>query len=130
MPNPVASPATTTVYHVVVTTKLGCFGEDSIAVNVSADIAKNGIQIPNAFTPNGDGLNDCFGVKFLGSISNLKLSVYDRWGNRVFYTTNPNQCWDGRYKDRDLGSGIFIYHVSATTLCGNVEKKGTVTLIR
>jgi gliding motility-associated-like protein len=128
--NPVASPAVTTVYHVIVTTSLGCFGEDSIAVNVSADLAKNGIQIPNAFTPNSDGLNDCFGVKFLGAISNLKLSVYDRWGNRVFYTTNPNQCWDGRYKDKQLASGVFIYQVSATTLCGNITKKGTVTLIR
>jgi gliding motility-associated-like protein len=130
IPNPISSPAVTTVYHVIVTTSLGCFGEDSIAVNVSADLAKNGIQIPNAFTPNGDGLNDCFGVKFLGAISNLKLSVYDRWGNRVFYTTNPNQCWDGRYRDKELASGVFIYHVSATTLCGEVTKKGTVTLIR
>lgn len=128
--NPIASPATTTVYHVIVTTALGCFGEDSIAVNVSADLAKNEIQIPNAFTPNGDGLNDCFGVKFLGAISDLKLSVYDRWGNKVFYTTNPNQCWNGRYKDSDLASGVFIYHITATTLCGKIEKKGTVTLIR
>jgi gliding motility-associated-like protein len=130
IPNPVASPATTTVYHVIVTTALGCFGEDSISVNVSVDLAKNGIQIPNAFSPNGDGLNDCFGVKFLGAISNLKLSVYDRWGNRVFYTTNPNQCWDGRYRDKELATGVFIYQVTATTLCGAITKKGTVTLIR
>jgi gliding motility-associated-like protein len=128
--NPVASPAANTVYHVIVTTALGCFGEDSIAVNVSADLAKNGIQIPNAFTPNGDGLNDCFGVKFLGAISNLKLSVYDRWGNRVFYTTNPTQCWDGRHGSKEAGSGVFIYHVTATTLCGPIEKKGAVSLIR
>jgi gliding motility-associated-like protein len=130
IPNPIASPAANTVFHVVVTTSQGCFGEDSIAVNVSADLAKNGIEIPNAFTPNGDGLNDCFGVKFLGAISNLKLSVYDRWGNRVFYTTNPNQCWNGRNGDKELASGVFIYQVSATTLCGNIVKKGTVTLIR
>lgn len=128
--NPIASPAATTVYHVTVTTTLGCFAEDSIAVNVSADLAKNGIQIPNAFTPNGDGLNDCFGVKFLGAISDLKLSIYDRWGNRVFYTTNPNQCWDGRSKNQEISSGVFVYHVTATTLCGKIEKKGTVTLIR
>lgn len=130
IPNPVASPAATTVYHVIVTTTLGCFGEDSIAVNVSADVARNGIQIPNAFSPNADGLNDCFGVRFLGAISNLKLSVYDRWGNRVFYTTNPDQCWDGRYKGKELAPGVFVYQVSATTLCGDIFKKGTVTLIR
>jgi len=90
--NPVASPVATTTYRVLVTTSKGCVAQDSITINVSADLASNGIQIPNAFTPNGDGLNDCFGVRFLGQISNLKLSVYDRWGNRVFYTTNPSQC--------------------------------------
>jgi gliding motility-associated-like protein len=130
IPNPVASPAATTTYSVVVTTAQGCVGQDSITVNVSADLAKNGIQIPNAFTPNGDGLNDCFGVRFLGAISNLKLSVYDRWGSRVFYTTNPTQCWDGKFKGRDVKSDVFIYHVSATTRCGEITKKGTVTLIR
>jgi gliding motility-associated-like protein len=128
--NPIANPAVNTTYRVRVTTEKGCAGEDSITVNVSADIAKNGIQLPNAFTPNGDGLNDYFGVRFLGQLSNLKFSVFDRWGNRVFYTTNPNQCWDGRNKDKQLASGVFIYNVSATTLCGEVTKKGTVTLIR
>lgn len=128
--NPIASPGATTTYLVTVTTSNGCVGEDSITVNVSADPAKNGIQIPNAFTPNGDGLNDCFGVRFLGLISNLQLSVYDRWGNRVFYTTNPSQCWDGRNKGKELKSDVFIYQVSATTMCGEIVKKGTVTLIR
>jgi len=128
--NPIASPAVTTTYRVLVTTSKGCIGEDSITVHVSADLAKNGIQIPTAFTPNGDGLNDCFGVRFLGQVSNLKLSVYDRWGNRVFYTTNTSQCWDGRNKGKELKSDVFIYHVTGTTMCGEIVKKGTVTLIR
>ena len=128
--NPVASPAATTVYHVAVITALGCVGEDSITVNVAADISKNGIQIPNAFTPNGNGLNDCFGLRFLGQISNLKFSIYDRWGNRVFYTNNPSQCWNGRFKGKELKSDVFIYQISGTTLCGEISKKGTVTLIR
>jgi len=128
--NPVASPATTTTYKVAVTTSRGCTAEDTITVYVSADLAKNGIQIPNAFTPNGDGKNDCFGVKFLGQISNLKLSVYDRWGNRVFYTTNPSQCLDGTNKGKVLQSDVFIYQLSATTMCGDIIRKGTVTLIR
>lgn len=130
IPNPIARPATTGFYRVTVTTALGCVGEDSIEVKVAIDAVKNAIQLPNAFTPNGDGLNDCFGVKFLGQISNLKLAVYDRWGNRVFYTNNPSQCWDGRYKDKELGTGVFIYHLSATTMCGDIVRKGTVTLIR
>jgi gliding motility-associated-like protein len=127
--NPLASPATTTTYKVAVTSVLGCVGEDSITVNVSAS-SKNAIQLPNAFTPNGDGLNDCFGVRFLGQITNLKLSIYDRWGNRVFYTNNPSQCWNGRYGGKESATGVYIYQVSATTGCGDIVRKGTVTLIR
>jgi len=128
--NPIASPATTTTYRVMVTTSKGCTGNDSITVNVSSDLAKNGIQIPNAFTPNGDGLNDCFGVRFLGQVSNLKLSIYDRWGNRVFYTTNPSQCWDGKNKGKELKSDVFIYQVSGKGACGEISRDGTVMLIR
>jgi gliding motility-associated-like protein len=128
--SPIASPTVTTVYHVTVTTAQGCVGEDSIKVNVSADLLKNDIQIPNAFSPNGDGLNDCFGVHFLGSVSDLKLSVYDRWGNRVFYTNNPDQCWDGTYRGKELKSDLFIYQLSATTMCGEISKRGTLMLIR
>jgi gliding motility-associated-like protein len=127
--NPVARPAASTVYHVIVTTQFGCMGEDSIMVNVSAD-PSNSIYIPNAFTPNGDGINDCFGVGFLGQMSNLRFSIYDRWGNRVFYTSNPNQCWDGSYEGKALKSDVFIYQISGTTLCGKISKNGTVTLIR
>lgn len=127
--SPVASPSTNITYTVTVTTALGCVGEDSITVNFSSAL-KDDIQIPNAFTPNGDGRNDCFGVRFLGQVSNLKLSVYDRWGNRVFYANNPNQCWDGRYKGKAQATGVFIYYVTATTSCGEIVRKGTVTLFR
>jgi gliding motility-associated-like protein len=130
IPNPIASPSTTTTYKVMVATNEGCIGQDTITVFVSPDLAKNGIEIPNAFSPNGDGRNDCFSVRFLGHISNLKLSVYDRWGNRVFYTTNPSQCWDGSYKGKQLQSDVFVYQLSATTMCGDVVKQGTLTLIR
>jgi gliding motility-associated-like protein len=127
IPNPVASPAVTTMYHVKVTSEEGCTGEDSILVNVSP---MNDVVMPSAFTPNNDGLNDCFGVRHLGYITNLKFSIYSRWGDRIFYTTNPSQCWDGTYKGKDLPSGVFVYQFSATTLCGDVFKTGTVTLIR
>jgi gliding motility-associated-like protein len=127
--NPVASPGATTVYSVTVTTQLGCVGEDSIAVNVSND-PSNQIQIPNAFTPNSDGINDCFGIKFLGQITGLKFSIYDRWGNRVFYTSNPGQCWDGSFRGKEVASGMFVYQISGNTVCGKMTKKGTVMLIR
>ena len=86
--------------------------------------------MPNAFTPNGDGLNECFGVKNWGAVSDLKFSIYNRWGERVFYTTNPTICWDGKYKSELQQSGNFIYIVQAKTPCGAVDMKGSVLLIR
>ena len=128
--NPIASPTATTVYHVIVTTADGCVGEDSIEVVVSTDLLKYNIYLPTAFTPNNDGLNDCFGIKYLGQVSNLHFSIYNRWGQRVFYTTNPGQCWDGNIKGVKQKSDVYIYQISATTICGTVFKKGTVLLIR
>lgn len=127
--NPVATPAATTMYHVTVTNSDGCSNEDSILVNVTIDLS-NAVLMPNAFTPNGDGLNDCFGVKHVGQISNLQFSIYNRWGERVFYATNPSQCWDGTYKGKKLKADVFVYELSATTFCGKVFRKGTVLLIR
>jgi gliding motility-associated-like protein len=127
--NPVASPASSTVYKVTVTTDEGCVGEDSILVSVSSD-PKNPILIPDAFTPNGDGLNDVFGVKFMGQVSDLKFSIYNRWGNRVFYTNDPSKPWDGRSSGVDVKSDVFVYQISATTWCGKIFRTGTVALIR
>jgi gliding motility-associated-like protein len=108
----------------------GCVGEDSIIVTVDADALKYKIYIPNAFTPNNDGLNDCFGIKYLGQITELKFSIYNRWGERVFYTANPSECWYGISKGQPLKSDVFIYQISATTICGKIFRKGTVMLIR
>ena len=56
--------------------------------------------------------------------------VYNRWGEEVFYTTNPDQCWDGMYKGVPAISGNYVYHVRAISLCGIVERKGNLALIR
>jgi gliding motility-associated-like protein len=90
----------------------------------------NGYLLPNAFTPNGDGKNDCFGVSTWGNVGNLKLQIFNRWGELVFSTTDPNKCWDGTYKGLRQPSGAFIYQISAETICGPVYRRGTVVLIR
>lgn len=73
------------------------------------------IYIPNAFTPNGDGMNDVFGVKGEG-IRNFHLYVYDRWGEVVFETTNPKQQWDGNYAGNPVEQGVYVYQVFASGL--------------
>ena len=128
--NPVAFPSETTIYHLLATGASGCIIEDSIQVNVIKGAAENGYLMPSAFTPNGDGHNDCFGVKLWGFVTGLDFSIYNRWGNLIFRTTNAGDCWDGTYKGVRQQPGAFIYQIRAKTICGDIHRKGTVVLVR
>lgn len=86
------------------------------------------IYIPNAFTPNGDGMNDAFGVKGEG-IRNFHLYIYNRWGEVIFETTNPKQQWDGSYAGNPVEQGVYVYQVFASGF-GKNSKTGSVTLVR
>ncbi|MBG9377461.1 gliding motility-associated C-terminal domain-containing protein [Panacibacter sp. DH6] len=127
---PVAAPLQTTTYHVKVSNTLGCTGSDSVTVNVYKGRVENGYKMPGAFTPNGDGNNDCFNVRKWGTLTGLDFSVYDRWGKLIFHTNNASDCWDGTYKGQLQPPGAYVYQVRAQALCGTVYRKGTVVLIR
>jgi gliding motility-associated-like protein len=130
VPNPVATSTTNTLYTVTGTDANGCINSGSVQVNVSAT-GKDFTEIPNSFTPNGDGLNDCFGPgRLWRNIVSQEFMVYNRWGERVFYSTSPNACWDGFFKGVKAKEGAYVYYLKAKTLCGTVEKKGNVILIR
>ncbi|HTI07017.1 MAG TPA: CshA/CshB family fibrillar adhesin-related protein [Puia sp.] len=129
-PDPVVRPLQTTVYHVKVTDSRGCSADDSIPVAVDFTADPSHYPIPSAFTPNHDGSNDCFGLKYWGRVTHLEMEVYNRWGQRVFFTNDPNECWDGTYKGNPQPGGGYVYQIRATTACGTVYRKGTVMLIR
>lgn len=128
--NPVARADSTTLYWVNVTGENGCSTIDSIRLNVTKGSGSIGFPVANAFTPNGDGVNDCFGIKYWGYIARFEMAVFNRWGERVFYSQNPDQCWDGSFKGKMQSPGTFVYYIKALTLCGDVIRKGTVLLIR
>lgn len=86
------------------------------------------IYIPNAFTPNGDGINDSFGVKGEG-IRNFHLFIYDRWGAKIFETTNPKQQWDGLYGGKPAEQGVYVVQVYAYGLAKSA-RNASVTLVR
>jgi gliding motility-associated-like protein len=86
--------------------------------------------LPNAFTPNNDGKNDCFGLSRWGNITDLKFKIFNRWGEIVFSTTNASDCWNGKFKGNDQPSGVFVYLAEGTGACGKFFVKGTVLLIR
>jgi len=86
--------------------------------------------VATAFTPNKDGLNDCFGVTHWPLADDFQLSIYNRWGERIFHTTDLSNCWDGTFKGKEQGAGVYVYMIFATTSCGPTFKKGTFVLIR
>lgn len=90
----------------------------------------NGIYVPNAFTPNGDGVNDVFLV-YGTAIASIRLLVYNQWGALVFETTDIKKGWDGMYKDAKAQAGPYTYAMEAVMLDGSkVRRNGSFTLIR
>ncbi|MEM9022390.1 MAG: gliding motility-associated C-terminal domain-containing protein [Bacteroidota bacterium] len=86
------------------------------------------VNIPNVFSPNGDGINDVFNPVVEG-IDNYKLVIYNRWGKKVFETTDPAEGWDGG----DLNDGTYYYVMQGTTntlQSESVERTGDLTLLR
>lgn len=127
--NPLASPANTTLYTVTGKDINGCTNTDTVSVIV--DFSKDALYLmPNSFTPNGDGINDCFGIKYWGEVQNLDFSIYNRFGQRVFYTNDVTKCWDGTCNQQLQQPDVFVYVIRAKTACGIVNRKGTVTLLR
>jgi gliding motility-associated-like protein len=127
--NPVAGADTTTTYYVQGTNQFGCSDTAAVTVYVTA-AGKVSFVVPNAFTPNGDGRNDCFSIKSWGGAVIEEFSVFNRWGQKVFTSNNPNQCWDGRYKGQPMESGGYAYVIVAKTICGTIKRTGVVMLLR
>ncbi|MBS1743238.1 MAG: gliding motility-associated C-terminal domain-containing protein, partial [Bacteroidetes bacterium] len=127
--NPIASPYNTTQYIVIGSNQFGCKDADTVTVKVTGS-KYFGFAIPNAFTPNGDNLNDCFGVNYWGETKNFHLMVYNRWGEKVFETHNVSDCWDGTYKGNPCEIGNYVYYLTGETLCGKVNRKGNLVLFR
>lgn len=86
------------------------------------------IYIPNAFTPNGDGINDMFGVKGEG-IRNFQLRIYDRWGKVIFESMDPKKQWDGYFEGRPVEQGVYVVQVFALGLPKGASN-ASVTLVR
>jgi gliding motility-associated-like protein len=89
------------------------------------------IYFPNAFTPNGDFLNDILKVPEANKDKFRRLSIYNRWGELVFYTTTQGNGWDGKFNGIPQPTGVYVYFLEMEGLSGQrLNQKGTVTLIR
>lgn len=127
--DPMASPTVTTTYTVKVTDSNGCTGTDQVIVTVK-EIDCGDVYVPNAFTPNGDNINDMLQVKGKCIVS-MTFIIYDRWGEKVFQSEDKDAGWDGKYKGKNLGAALFTYYLKATMLDNSTfVQRGEINLIR
>jgi len=128
-PNPRITSLENSVYTLEVIDFNGCRNTDNIAV--AGDCFTN-IYVPNAFTPNGDGINDRFEIKGY-RINSFELFIYDRWGQLIFKSFELSNAWDGQYMDRSkiAPPGTYTWLLRYVQADGRDNAtKGTVTLVR
>ena len=90
----------------------GCQDDITKLVYVNADLF---VHIPNAFTPNGDPLNSHFGLSGITQgVAQFKMSIYNRWGQQVFYSDDVNIKWDGTFMGKPAEQGVYVYLLQYT----------------
>jgi gliding motility-associated-like protein len=111
----------------IVTSDFGC--TDTISKQIIVD-DEYAIYIPNAFTPNGDGINDTFQPKGSG-FTKYNLNIFDRWGTRIFQSNEVTNAWDGFLKGTLCEDGVYTYKITLLTISGKAKDlTGTVTLLK
>ena len=118
----------TVTYLVTVMSPFGCIQSESITFT----IIQPTIKVPNAFTPNGDGANDSFGLAIVEGVATVeKMEVYSRWGQKVFASNEPNARWDGTIDGKDAPSDVYVFVIFYRGGDGALSvEKGEVTLLR
>lgn len=126
---PLSQPPESIEYIVKVSNDAGCFGMDTI--NVKVFKVDPDLFVPTAFSPDGDGLNDDFKPIPIGMKSLDGFSVYNRWGQLLFSSTQIGKGWDGTYGGQLQSPGTFVWHAEGTDYRNRkIRKKGSVILIR
>jgi len=111
----------------IVKSDKGCMDTITQLIVVGEDY---GIYVPNSFTPNGDGLNDVFSAKGYG-ISKFEMSIFDRWGEKMFTTNDIHNAWDGKYRGILCKEDAYTWKIDLVNVFGkSKELTGHVTLIK
>jgi gliding motility-associated-like protein len=121
-------------YSVEMESPAGCTGSDSVYVKLATEeIPETNLFIPNAFTPDEDGVNDTFQAFYNGNdMSDFSMEVYDRWGGRIFRSDDIYTGWDGTKNGKPCPGGVYVYKVIITVdgTPGKQERVGMVALVK
>ena len=126
-----AAPKTNTTYVVEVTDAFGCKDTASVSVNVlNPQCSEPFVFIPRAFSPNADGLNDKVYVR--GEyLTQVEFAIYNRWGERVFFTTTMENGWDGTHNGKAVMPDVYGYYVKGVCRKGEIFfSKGNITVMK
>jgi gliding motility-associated-like protein len=117
---------------VTVTDTSGC--PDTACVRVWVEIICPGmdaLQVPDGFSPNNDGKNDVFFLQgWAECTTDFQILIYDRWGEKVYESSDINFKWDGKFKGKTLDPAVFVYYINAVVNGSDVKRKGNITLIQ
>jgi gliding motility-associated-like protein len=127
----ISTPEQTITYTYIVSDTFGCVGVSAIEIIVKDVVCEDPyVFVPNAFSPNGDGLNDILYVRG-DLLEKVEFAVYNRWGEKLFETKDKNIGWNGTFKGELCSPGVYVYYLDATCLGGlQYIHKGNVTLVR
>ena len=111
----------------VVSSDFGCIDSITLLVAVETDFY---MYIPTAFTPDNDGVNDCFQIKGVG-YEGYELVVLNRWGNEVYRTSDIDACWDGTFNGKNLPMGAYSWRMIAYLPFDEIViREGVLSLLR
>lgn len=130
--DPVASPTDELVtYTVTVIDENGCVAMDTVSISVVQPLCdETDVFVPNLFTPNDDDFNDVFRVEG-NFIDELRMIIYNRWGEQVFESDSQDNAWDGTFKGTELEADVYGYHLTVRCINGQtLVKQGNVTLMK
>jgi gliding motility-associated-like protein len=114
-----------TYYEVVVVDKNQC--DTMIRIYVDVEIK---IDIPEVFSPNNDGRNDVFKIAVEGDIKIFDFRIFNRWGQEIYHSIDPNPEWDGRYNGEFVPQGSYVYQFEYLYKLKRVVKRGSVSVIK
>jgi gliding motility-associated-like protein len=121
--NPLSSPADDITYTMTVTSDKGCTSSDQVFVKVlKAPV------IPNVFSPNGDGINDKWEIRYLESYPGCIVEIYNRYGQILFRSIGYDTPWDGTHKGKPVPAGTYYYIINPKN--GRSQMTGFVDVLR
>lgn len=129
-PQVMVTPLVDTTYRVIITDALGCFTDTSYYKVIV--LPWSSVDVPDVFTPNGDGINDIIYVKGWGIEQLHYFKIFNRWGELVFESNDLNHGWNGYYKEKLQMADTYSYTVSVKPYIQNapVIKSGFINIVR